>query len=61
MKKTKKYTRNTQDNNNEVSRKDAIKKISKYAALKSLKTFILLHPLKSQANSADNPEAPSGF
>jgi hypothetical protein len=58
----KKNTINTQDSKSEISRKEAIKKIGKYgkyAALTSLGTFILLHPLKSQAGSA--PEAPDGF
>lgn len=59
----KKNTRNTQDSYSEISRKEAIKKIGtygKYAALTSLGTYILLHPLKSQASSTE-PEAPDGF
>jgi hypothetical protein len=54
----KKQTENTQ----EISRKDAIKKIGsygKYAALTALGTYMILNPQKAQASS---PEAPgSGF
>jgi len=48
--------------NQEISRKEAIKKIGnygKYAALTAIGTYILLHPKKAQAAS---PEAPgTGF
>jgi hypothetical protein len=51
--------KNTQD---EISRKEALKKIrnySKYAALTALGTYMILSPQKAQASS---PEAPgSGF
>ena len=54
----KKQTENTQ----EISRKDAIKKIGnygKYAALTALGTYMILSPQKAQASS---PEAPgTGF
>jgi hypothetical protein len=54
----KKQTENTQ----EISRKDAIKKIGnygKYAALTALGTYMILSPQKAQAAS---PEAPgTGF
>jgi hypothetical protein len=54
----KKQTENTQ----EISRKDAIKKIGnygKYAALTALGTYLILSPQKAQAQS---PEAPgTGF
>lgn len=47
----------TQEN---ISRKDALKKMGKYAALTALGTFMILNPQKAQANSA--PEAPgTGF
>jgi hypothetical protein len=46
----------------EISRKDALKKIGnygKYAALTALGTYLILNPQKAQASS---PEAPgSGF
>jgi hypothetical protein len=41
-----------------ITRKEAIKKIgnySKYAALTSLATYMILNPLKAQASSADDP------
>lgn len=50
------------ENSQEISRKDAIKKISnygKYAALTALGTYLILSPQKAQAAS---PEAPgTGF
>lgn len=53
---------NNTQNNQEISRKDALKKMgnySKYAALTTLGTYIILSPQKAQAQS---PEAPgSGF
>lgn len=56
----KKQTENTQ----EISRKEAIKKIGnygKYAALTALGTYMILNPQKAQAQSA-SPEAPGeGF
>ena len=51
-----------QDNN--IDRKEALKKIGnygKYAALTALGTYLILNPQKAQASSA-SPEAPgSGF
>ena len=35
-----------------ISRKEAVKKISKYAALTALGTFIILSPKESQAQSS---------
>ncbi|MDG1037970.1 MAG: hypothetical protein P8P15_03050 [Polaribacter sp.] len=53
---------NTQDKNEEITRKNAIKKIGnygKYAALTALGTYLILSPQKAQAAS---PEAPGeGF
>lgn len=47
------------NNNEQINRKQALKKISKYAALTALGTFLILSPQKSQAAS---PEAPGeGF
>lgn len=58
----KKSTENTTDYSQDISRKDALKKIgnySKYAALTALGTYLILSPQKSQAQS---PEAPGiGF
>jgi hypothetical protein len=58
----KKQIENTQDTAQEITRKDAIKKIGnygKYAALTALGTYIILNPQKAQAAS---PEAPgTGF
>ncbi len=50
-------------NDNSISRKQAIKKISsygKYAALTALGTYIILNPQKSQAFSESNPIEPGG-
>ena len=47
-----------QNNKNEeqdISRKEAIKKMGKYAALTALGTFIMLNPKKAQAQSPQNP------
>ena len=58
----KKNIKNTQNKEQEITRKDAIKKIGnygKYAALTALGTYMILNPQKAQAAS---PEAPgSGF
>ena len=43
----------------EISRKDALKKIGKYAALTALGTYLFLNPKKAQAMSPSNPG--SGF
>ncbi len=53
---------NKKDSPQEISRKEAIKKIGnygKYAALTAIGTYLILSPQKSQAQS---PEAPgTGF
>jgi hypothetical protein len=58
----KKNIENTQNKKEEITRKDALKKIGnygKYAALTALGTYMILNPQKAQASS---PEAPgSGF
>jgi hypothetical protein len=54
----KKQNKNTQDIAQEITRKDAIKKIgsySKYAALTALGTYLILNPQKAQAASPENP------
>ena len=46
---------NTQDTNQEITRKEAIKKIGtygKYAALTALGTYMILNPKSAQAQSA---------
>ena len=59
MKNTSKIT---QDNTEEITRKEAIKKIGtygKYAALTAIGTYLILSPKKAQAQS---PAAPgTGF
>ncbi|MDG1397648.1 MAG: hypothetical protein P8P88_04615 [Polaribacter sp.] len=50
----KKQTKNTQDSTQDISRKDALKKIGnfgKYTALTALGTYMILNPQKAQANS----------
>ena len=42
-----------------ITRKDAIKKMGKYAALTALGTFMILNPKKAQATSA-SPSPDSG-
>ena len=38
------------ENNNDISRKEAIKKMGKYAALTAMGTFMILSPKKAQAH-----------
>ncbi|MCL7753301.1 hypothetical protein [Polaribacter sp. Z022] len=59
---------NTTDKNKkaeDITRKDAIKKIGtygKYAALTALGTYMILNPQKAQASSvADDPGTNGGF
>jgi hypothetical protein len=40
------------NNKQEISRKDALKKMGKYAALTAIGTFTILSPKKAQAQSA---------
>ncbi|MDC3285625.1 hypothetical protein OAU94_04215 [Flavobacteriaceae bacterium] len=42
-----------------ITRKDAIKKMGKYAALTALGTFMILNPKKAQAFSASPSPSPS--
>jgi hypothetical protein len=47
-------------NKTNITRKDAVKKMGRYAALTALGTFIILSPQKAQAtspppNTGDNP------
>ena len=48
----------TDNNKNNISRKEALKKIggySKYAALTALGTYMILNPQKAQAQSPERP------
>lgn len=38
-------------NNDQITRKEAIKKMGKYAALTAAGTFLILNPLKAQTES----------
>ena len=42
-----------------ITRKDAIKKMGKYAALTALGTFMILNPKKAQASSSSGSPSPS--
>ena len=55
MKKSEKSLENT----NDFSRKEAIKKMGKYATLTAMGTFMILNPKKAQAFSA--PSDPEGW
>jgi hypothetical protein len=46
-----KKTENTPNGTNVISRKEAVKKMGKYATLTALGTFIILSPKKAQAQS----------
>ncbi len=46
-----KKTENTPDATNDISRKEAIQKMGKYAALTAMGTFMILNPKKAQAQS----------
>ena len=43
-----------------ITRKDALKKMGKYAALTALGTFMILNPKKAQAFSASPPPSSGG-
>ncbi|MBE7691389.1 hypothetical protein G1K75_00275 [Tenacibaculum finnmarkense] len=55
----------TENNTNDISRKEALKKIGKYgkyASLTALGTYLVLNPQKAQAQSPNAPENPgAGF
>ncbi|WP_189663119.1 hypothetical protein [Polaribacter sp. IC073] len=55
-----KNRKDTQDKVQEITRKEAIKKLGnygKYAALTALGTYLILSPQKAQAQSPENPGA----
>ena len=49
------------ENNNDISRKEAIKKMGKYAALTAMGTFMIISPKKAQAQSPDSQPSPGEF
>lgn len=54
-----KKTENTPNGTDDISRKDAIKKMGKYAALTAMGTFMILSSKQAQASSA--PSEPTGW
>ena len=44
-------TKENKQSSEDISRKDAVKKMGKYAALTALGTFMILNPQKAQATS----------
>ena len=46
---------NTNTHKHKITRKDAIKKMGKYAALTAIGTFIVLNPKQAQASSPPDP------
>ncbi len=44
------------NSNNKITRKEAIKKMGKYAALTAVGTFLILNPKAAQANSTSPPD-----
>ena len=44
-----------ENNLDKITRKDAIKKMGKYAAITAVGTFVILNPLKAQAQSPPDP------
>ena len=49
-----------QNDTNKITRKDAIKKMGKYAALTAVGTFVILNPLQAQRSSPGQPSDPGG-
>ena len=50
------------ENKDLINRKQAIKKMGRYAGLTALGTFMILSPKQAQAQSPDsNPSLPGGF
>ncbi|WP_323786928.1 hypothetical protein [Psychroserpens sp.] len=43
------------ESQNQITRKEAITKMSKYAALTAIGTFIILNPKQAQASSPPDP------
>ena len=53
------FQKNKEQSFEEISRKEAVKKLGKYAVLTALGTFMILSPKKAQAQSS--PPDPGGF
>lgn len=50
-----------QNDTNKITRKDAIKKMGKYAALTAVGTFVILNPLQAlQSSNSNIPSDPGG-
>ena len=45
----------------QITRKEAIKKMGKYAALTAAGTFLVLNPLSAQSTSPPGPDDPDPF
>jgi len=56
-----KKTENKPNVTDDISRKEAIKKMGKYAALTAMGTFMILNPKKAQAVSDAPPPGEWGF
>ena len=54
-----KKTENIPNDTNDTNRKEAIKKMGKYAALTAMGTFMILNPKKAQAQSG--PSEPGAW
>ena len=54
-----KKTGNIPNDTNDINRKEAIKKMGKYAALTAMGTFMILNPKKAQAASV--PSEPGAW
>jgi len=48
------------NSNDQITRKEALKKMGKYAALTAVGTFMILNPMHSQATSPPDPGGGSG-
>ncbi len=46
---------NKENNTDKITRKDAIKKMGKYAAITAIGTFVILNPQQAQAQSPPDP------
>ena len=58
----KKQSKSTQNTSQEITRKEAVKKIGnygKYAVLTALGTYLILNPQKAQAKSPEPPASGS--
>lgn len=47
--------KNLNNQQDQITRKEAIKKMGKYAALTAIGTFIILNPKQAQASSPPDP------